>query len=89
MHCKKCGNTNTVKNGRTPAGQQKEHCRHCGFSTVTGCADADADAHRNPVHPVWRYAGGGWVAAAGAGGVVSHAGGGSAWVGAAAPTLVG
>jgi transposase-like protein len=35
MHCKQCGSTNVVKNGRTPAGQQKYHCRACGVYTVT------------------------------------------------------
>jgi transposase-like protein len=35
MECKKCGSTNIVKNGRTPAGQQKYHCRDCGVYTVT------------------------------------------------------
>jgi transposase-like protein len=35
MECKKCGSTNTVKNGRTAAGQQQYHCRACGVYTVT------------------------------------------------------
>jgi hypothetical protein len=30
MACKKCGSTNTVKNGRTATGQQRYHCRACG-----------------------------------------------------------
>jgi IS1 family transposase len=36
MECKKCGSTNTVKNGRTATGQQQYHCRTCGVYTVTG-----------------------------------------------------
>jgi transposase-like protein len=36
MECKKCGSTNTVKNGRTATGQQQYHCRACGVYTVTG-----------------------------------------------------
>ncbi|NJL57425.1 hypothetical protein HC928_21515 [bacterium] len=35
MHCKKCASTNVVKNVRTPARQQKYHCRDCGVYTVT------------------------------------------------------
>jgi hypothetical protein len=35
MECKKCGSTNTVKNGRTATGQQQYHCRECGVYTVT------------------------------------------------------
>jgi transposase-like protein len=35
MQCKKCQSTHVVKNGRTPAGQQKYHCRDCGVYTVT------------------------------------------------------
>jgi transposase-like protein len=35
MECKKCGSTNTVKNGRTATGQQQYHCRACGVYTVT------------------------------------------------------
>jgi transposase-like protein len=35
MHCKKCNSTNIVKNGQTPAGQQKYHCRACGIYTTT------------------------------------------------------
>jgi transposase-like protein len=36
MECKKCGSTNTVKNGRTATGQQQYHCRACSVYTVTG-----------------------------------------------------
>ena len=35
MQGQKCGSPNTIKNGRTPAGQQKYHCRDCGVYTVT------------------------------------------------------
>jgi insertion element IS1 protein InsB len=35
MQCKKCGSTNTVKNGRTRHGQQQYHCRMCGVYTTT------------------------------------------------------
>ena len=33
MECKKCGSTNTVKNGCTSMGQQQYHCRACGVYT--------------------------------------------------------
>lgn len=36
MECKKCGSTNTVKNGHTLTGQLQYHCRTCGVYTVTG-----------------------------------------------------
>lgn len=38
LQCKKCGSTNIKKNGRTPSGRQKYHCRACGIYTTTDAA---------------------------------------------------
>jgi len=33
MKCRRCGSENIRKNGRTPAGRQKIHCKNCRFYT--------------------------------------------------------
>ena len=32
--CRRCGSTNLKKNGHTPSGQQKIHCKNCQFSST-------------------------------------------------------
>ncbi len=38
LQCKKCGSTHVKKNGRTPSGRQKYHCRVCNTYTTTDAA---------------------------------------------------
>jgi transposase-like protein len=38
LQCKKRGSTNVKKNGRTPSGRQKYHCRVCSTYTTTDAA---------------------------------------------------
>jgi transposase-like protein len=54
MQCKKCGGTNTVKNGRTSSGQQKYHCRDCGVHTVTDDRARDRAAKQELVAQLHR-----------------------------------
>jgi transposase-like protein len=54
MQCKKCQSTHVVKNGRTPAGQQKYHCRDCGVYTVTDDRARERAAQRELVEKLHR-----------------------------------
>jgi transposase-like protein len=54
MQCKKCQSTHVVKNGRTPAGQQKYHCRDCGVYTVTDDRARDRAAKQELVEKLHR-----------------------------------
>jgi len=34
VKCRRCGSENIRKNGKTPAGRQKIHCRNCNFYSI-------------------------------------------------------
>jgi transposase-like protein len=35
MKCRRCGSENIRKNGTTPAGRQKIHCKNCNFYSTS------------------------------------------------------
>ncbi|MEE4355733.1 MAG: hypothetical protein V2I97_04640 [Desulfococcaceae bacterium] len=35
VKCRRCGSENIRKNGKTPAGRQKIHCKNCNFYSTS------------------------------------------------------
>jgi len=49
MVCRHCGSNLLQKNGRTPTGQQKFHCKHCHFYGTLDTKDQERAAKRHLV----------------------------------------
>jgi transposase-like protein len=46
FQCKKCGSRQVKKNGLTPSGRQKYHCKACGVHTTTDDAARERAAQQ-------------------------------------------
>ena len=47
--CRRCGSTDLRKNGRTPSGQQKFHCKDCNFYGTLDTKDQERSQRRATV----------------------------------------